>query len=161
MRKIGQWWTTEAVGKIYAALKEIGFETIADYFSAHPCDSYGVLADRIAVDLAPIQLIKMRYQEAKSTKTVRKTAIDALVRNIIEKLSQGWGKGENPNWQRVLALSSWASELSNTGELPQYDELAMQIAEHIRDNPPPEGWLPQSIDDQYLNAVFDKLWPEK
>ena len=144
---------------LLARLGELGFGSVLSFLDSLPARPYREVAARLGGGFAPIQLIVGQYREAKAAGRVRHAAMDSLCRVLVEQFPSGWATGENPDWKTILALSTWISELTVTGALPELKAFADAVAEAIRRNPPSAGWAPSGPEDPVLVAVFARGWP--
>src|SRR5262249_12655949 len=139
-------WSTNWLGQMVNSIRSLGFTNLTQLLASMPCRPYSEVAGRLR-EVAPIQIIKVQFLEAKSEGRVREAAIDCLCRNLIDQLPEGWGVGENAEWQSVRALSSWTSEVQATGECEEWKSTLLAIAKALRETPPPAGWIPKGQDD--------------
>ena len=82
--------------------------------------------------------------------------MDALCRNIIERVPLGWGVGDNARQRAVSALAGWGSELMVTGGFPHLESIIHRIQDSLA---PPEGWKPNGHLDPVIVDAFNRCWP--
>jgi hypothetical protein len=103
-------WSPDWPDRVGSAIRSLGFANLTDFLASMPARPYGEIANHLG-QVAPIQVIAVQFREAKSAGRVREAAKDSLCRNLVEQLPDGWGIGDNADWQSVRALSSWSSEI--------------------------------------------------
>ena len=150
-------WDPEWASNINEKINLIGFNSISELLKDMVGQSYAAVAERLG-NTAPIQVIALQFREARINGNLREAAKDSLVRNLVEKLPNGWGIGVDADWKSVLALSSWTSEIEVTGGCEELEPILLSIAQAIRKLPPPEGWCPNSPNDPIIKRVFDSQW---
>lgn len=158
MSELPHIWQQDWPERIEDRVKAIGFQDMTALLADMPAQPNTQVAARLG-DVAPIQVISLQFREAKLTGRVQGAASDNLIRNLVEELPNGWGVGDKANWQAVLALSNWSSELKVTGRFVELSQKLGAISDAIRKLPPPNGWLPKSTEDPILDSVFRKYWP--
>jgi hypothetical protein len=151
-------WSPNWSGRIRNTVRSLGFANLTECLASMPSQPYGEIARRLG-NVAPIQIIALQFQEAKSSGRLREAAMDSLCRNLVEQLPEGWGVGENAEWQSVRALSSWTSEVQVTGECQEFKSTLLAVATAFREMPPPRGWIPHGPDDSIIESIFDSRWP--
>jgi hypothetical protein len=112
-------WSSGWKANIALRLRDLGYASLTDLLTVMPCQSYADIAERLGPNVAPIQVIAIQFEEAKSTLSVRQAAKDSLCRNINEQLPHGWGRGRDSNWNSIMALSGCSSEIIATGQCPE------------------------------------------
>jgi hypothetical protein len=150
-------WSWDWANRIENRARAIGYASLSELLADVPGEPYADVAKRLG-DVAPIQVLAVQLREAKLTGRVRDAAKDSLVRNLVEQLPNGWGIGDNSDWQSVRALSSWSSELAVTGGCEELKPRLLAIARALRALPPPSGWIPSSPNDSIIERVFDAEW---
>ena len=150
-------WSPDWVDRLGKKIQAFGYANVTDHLADMPGRPYGEIAERLG-GVVPIQIISVQIREAKLAGRVREAAKDSLVRNLAEQLPNGWGAGENSDWQSVRALSSWSSELQVTGECEELKPKLLAIAQALRELPPPKGWTPSNPNDPIIENVFDSQW---
>lgn len=153
-------WLPRNVDAIPQAIHAAGYQNLSDLLEHMPACSYVELVRLIGVPAVPIQLIAIQFKEAKHTGTVRRAAMDNLVRNIVEELPNGWGIGAEAKSKQAMALAGWSTELRVTGGCREKKPQTDQIIKAFRMTPPPSGWIPTGPDDPYIQAIFDEYWTE-
>lgn len=151
-------WSSDSAKRLYDAVESLGFTNLSDFLASMPSQPYSEVAKRIG-QVAPIQVIATQFREARSAGRIREAAKDCLCRNLAEKLPNGWGIGENADWQSVRALSSWSSEIQVTGECAELKPTLLAVGKALRDVQPPQGWTPITPADPIIESIFDSQWP--
>lgn len=152
-------WSTNWDDLISHRLKEAGYGSIGQLLAEMPSRPYSEVAQRLDDSIAPIQILRTQYKEAKAAGEMRTAAMDSLCRNIVEEFPGGWGIGDNPDWQLISALSGWSSEIIVTGESAELEPVLDRVMNEIRRLQPTTGWLPKGPDDAIIQKVFDEGWP--
>jgi hypothetical protein len=145
-------WSQKWADRLERKVQELGYANLTDLLADLPARPYSELAQRLG-DVAPIQIISVQFREARLTGRERDAAKDSLVRNLVEQLPNGWGIGEEAEWQAVRALSSWSSEIQVTGECEELKAKLLAVAHALRELPPPRG-----PDDPIIADVFESHW---
>jgi hypothetical protein len=158
MKEVPHVWLPNWNNRVFQAVRELGFPSLTAYLATVPSVTYDELAKRLG-NFAPVQIVDAQFEEARALNCVRAAAMDSLCRELAEELPEGWGIGEDADWQSVHALSSWSSEITVTGECEEFDSTTMEIARALRALPPPTGWFPVGPDDPIIVAIFDSKWP--
>ena len=151
-------WHPDWQNGVVRAAQAKGFNTLISFLASMPNRPYADVAAALGGHIAPIQIVSVQYQEARSPDALRDAAKDALCRNIVEKLPQGFGTGEDAAFKWVLALTSWGSELQVTGGHPELRPTIRRIQDKLK---PAQGWLPLGPDDPVIAQVFDTYWPPR
>ena len=158
MTQTEQTWQRDWPNALREAVHSLGFSSLTDALAAMPGRPYGEVANRLG-NVAPIQVIAIQFREARQSGRVRDAAKDSLCRNLVERLPNGWRVGEKSDWQSVLALSSWSSEIKVTGECPELESTLFAVSSALRATPPPTGWIPLGPHDRIIESAFDLHWP--
>ena len=151
-------WSPDWGDRIDYAIRTLGFASLTDFLASMPTRPYSEVA-RLLGQIAPIQIVAVQFQEAKSAGRVRAAAKDSLCRNLLEQLPDGWGVGKNAEWQAVRALSSWSSDIQVTGKCEELEQKLLGIAKALHDMPPPQGWIPNGPEDPVIESIFNLRWP--
>lgn len=151
-------WLPNWNNRVFQAVRELGFPSLAAFLAKVPSLPYDQVAKRLG-HFAPIQIIDAQFQEARELNCVRAAAMDSICRELAEELPEGWGIGEEADWRSIHALSSWTSEIIVTGECEELRYQLRAISTALRALPPPIGWLPGGPDDPIIVAIFDSTWP--
>jgi hypothetical protein len=154
-------WDGNANARIQAFLACKGYSTLREYLQSIPGVPFNTIAgDEFAGIVAPIQLVAFMYDEASGAGGVREAAQDALARDLNQHLPDGWGQGDNADFNSILALSGWSSEVCVTGQHAELRKQARGVSLRLRSMNLPTGWKPAGPDDALLIAAFDAAWPK-
>jgi hypothetical protein len=163
-------WQGDWQARMTERLQGHGYASATDYGAQRPAVSLLVLADELSGtqdDVAAEQIRRRLLAEAQQRGSVERCARDLLVRSLHEKLPEGWhaewgidvpGDRTTPIARRASALGGWTSSISV--HLSEYDDTLMRVALALRDSHAPAGWLPASVDDPVLLAIFREHWHE-
>jgi len=135
-------------------LNELGFDSFEAYFAAFPSDSLSEIAQRLGALVGAFPLAAAYSLELARKGRRREAAIEVVVRRVRDKFPAGVPT-EASSYQLNACILAPISCFRMAG-LPN-DEL-FEVAERFRTSRPPDGWLPDSLDDSYLNDVF-QAWP--
>jgi len=126
--------------------------TVTEYAERRPHTPLVELATDLGEHVVAVQLEKLLFSEAKAANTVNGCIKSYLVRKLHEEIPDGWGC-EDSDKRAASAYSSWATAIEMAiGE--QYDDLAFEVFDRVRNTPPPPGWLPNDTDDPILVQAF-------
>lgn len=150
-------WSPDWPDQVESKARALGFANLTELLAGMPARPYGEVANRLGV--VPMQVLAVQYREAGLTGRIRDAAKDSLARNLVQKLPNGWGMGEDADWQAVHALSSWSSGIQVTGGRPDLRPMLLRIANALRTLPPPQGWVPCGPSDPIIEYVFESEWP--
>lgn len=159
-RDLGKIWHGPWADRVAQSVRRLGFGSMPQFLGTMPARPWAEVARCLGDHIAPIQIVSVLYAEAKPLGKIRDAAKDALCREIVEELPDGWGVSENADWKAALALGTWTSNIMVTGQCPELEPILDRIVDRIRDNPPPAGWRPSGPDDPLITSIFDAEWPE-
>lgn len=137
-----------------------GFSNITDLLDSYKFKSYTFISDLIKESF-PMIIIHEQFAEAKKNNLLLQALKDCLARYLIEKLPRGWGIGDNAKWQSIRALTNWSTAVETAGDLPELSEILSRISHDMIQNPPPQGWSPETHGMDLLDLVFNKFLNEK
>jgi hypothetical protein len=152
-------WSPDWIRNLTLATQAIGYADVTSLLAAMPGKPYREIAQALGSTFAPIQIIRLQYDEAKRRGMLRDAAKDALTRNLVEALPAGWGTGENTEWSAILGLSSWSSELQVSGACPELKPVIDEVINTLRRYRIPRGWRPTHPNDPIIAEVFNNAWP--
>lgn len=142
----GNWRT-----RLRERVRERGYDSVTSFAEARPTASLVDLADELGQDIAGVQLHDMMVDEAVRSHKVPRLVRSSLVRELWERLPDGWPPTlEEPHRVKIaLALGAWSASAPFTfqGRVDRAGDILMA-------NPPPPGWLPQGPDDELLRTLL-------
>lgn len=150
-------WTGDWRKRIRGLLHSHGCETIGDFLSKYPAESYLDLADRLDPDVAALQLSWMQFDEALEQDRVREASMDCLARCITRNVKRGWLNGRHFQFNAASAYAFWVGDVTRVR--PDLQPLAWNVWQALKELGPPQGWLPSGPDDTFIQAAFEKAWP--
>jgi|GEM_PF-3612132 len=145
--------------KLKRELLLAGFSNITDLLKTHQFKSYSFLSELLDGSF-PMAIIHIQFNEAKTSRQIIQALNDSLSRYLVEKLPNGWGVGDDAKWQSIRALTNWSTAVETSGELPELSETLSRISHDLLQNPPPNGWSPETHGCDRLNTLLKKHLPE-
>ena len=112
------------------------------------------LAKRLGNGATPRGLTMNLFEEAHETARVRELATNLLFRKVLSEYPHGWY--EDKSISTTVKLGSWFSDIADFA--PEHEDSAVSIVRSIASDPPVDGWLPESEDDERIRLLFDKYW---
>lgn len=129
-----------------------------EFLAANPGVSECQLAKTLNRRANGIGILMASYSESQRMGTVRDTAKDFLIRQILSEFPDGWKNGTNVS--PIVRLSGWCFAIRNYVKNREFVRRAEAIAQAIAiENPPREGWKPRVADDPFIESLFERLWP--
>jgi len=101
-------------------------------------------------------LTMLLFEEAQDTARIRELAENLLFRKILAEYANGWYDDEKIS--TTVKIGRWYSNIANFA--PAYENAAFSIVRSFASDPPANGWLPESEDDEQLQRLFDKYWKQ-
>lgn len=145
--------------RVVEMAKRLGLHSVSELLEQMPAHPYRDVAERLGPRVPPIQVIVAQFKEAVASNSVRAAARDSLCRHINEEFPQGWGLGDDPDWQADLALTMWTKDIVVTADLEELEGRLAKIGDTLCGFPPPTGWRPSGPTDPLINRAFDACWP--
>jgi hypothetical protein len=148
-------WSGDWHGRILERVRQRGFENVTQYASTRIGVSLLVLAEELGPDdIAAVQLGSILVEEATRTNTIPHVLRDLFVRNLRERLPQGWKYplDEESRVKVVGALVDWETELKDhLDKGPTFT-----AGQEFLDAELPIGWLPDGPDDPVIITFVDR-----
>ena len=141
------------------AISSKGFSNPADFFVKYPTASYTTLARTLGPSIAPLALVKLRYQLARHEGSLREAARESLIRELNGHLKRGWGVGTNARFHCASAFSFWLNGFKEYAYSGDDESLLLKVWDALTSSKPPTGWHPTSCNDPLITAAFEKGWP--
>ncbi len=147
-------WSGDWHGRILERVRERGFETLTEYASDRAGVSLVSLADELGPDIAAAQLRGVLLEEAVRRNTVPRLLRDLFVRELRDRLPQGWNYPLDDESRSEIAgaLAHWETELKDHLD----DERTFAAGQALLDAELPSGWLPDGPDDPVIVAFVDR-----
>jgi hypothetical protein len=148
-------WSGDWHGRILERVRERGFETLTQYANAHIGVPLLVLANELGPDdIAAVQVESVLVQEALRTNTIPRVLRDLFVRELRERLPEGWKYplDEETRFNVVSAIVEWETQLE--AHLDKASRFAAGQA--FLNSEFPNGWLPEGPDDPVIIAFVDR-----
>jgi hypothetical protein len=148
-------WSGDWHGRILERVHQRGFETVTQYTDQHPGVSLLVLADELGQDdVAAAQIQSILVEEAIRTRTVPRVLCDLLVRELRDRLPQGWKYplDDESRSEVAGAFAGWKTELEE--HLDRHAALA--AGKDLLNAELPTGWLPEGPEDPVIVAFVDR-----
>lgn len=155
-------WQGDWLLRLESSIKSNGFKDVKGYLDANPGVSYQALAQALGdANIAAMQLYGEHMRRADAAGELRKVSIDCLSRFLAHHVKRGWGRGRHFKFRMASAFGDWKTvvrQFSSFGDT--LDESLDAVTEFLKLSDLPEGWVPESADDPFLQAAFQKGWPE-
>ena len=154
-------WSPGFMARVQKALRGQGYEDVASFLEANPGRPYVELVQLLGPTIAAKQLTMLHYRDALRRGALRAAAMDSVVRECQDQFIKGWGIDSDFVIAGVPAtwITSLKFETDEDGEL--YEQLGFRIWRKLEALDIPDGWIPESVDDPFLRAAFDEVWPEE
>lgn len=142
-------WQGDWVARLYGRVKKLGFDSVSSFATSMPRATLFDLADTLGPDIAAVQIERVMYVEAQEVDTIERFAKDMLVRQLRERLPDGWGIGANFVSEAAGAWAAWKGMLDRT-----FAPAAVRMWHWLKAADIPEGWLPSGPDDPIIERAF-------
>jgi len=139
------------------ALFEAGLSALG-LLAANPGVSKLLLAEQLNRGVSAIGLAMAIYEEAGNAGMIRDVAKDMLIREILCAFPNGWVSTDSVH--PLVKLGFWDDDVRLNVTDTDAISHSRQILRHLTiDNPPPDGWRPQTQNDPTIDDLFDRFWP--
>jgi hypothetical protein len=145
-------WSGDWHSRVLERVREHGFETVTDYANDRVGVSLDVLADELGPDdIAGAQLQCLLLEEATRSNAIPRLLRDLLVRELRDRLPQGWKYplDDRSRYEVAAAIAAWVAEFQD--HLDAEGKSSARRALLAAELPP--GWLPDGPDDPVI-VVF-------
>jgi hypothetical protein len=147
-------WSGDWHGRILERIRQLGFENVTQYTSAHIGVSLLVLAAELGPDdIAAAQIRSMLVDEAIRTNSVPRLLRDLFVRELRAALPGGWKHplADESRSKVVGSLVRWENSLKDHLD----KESTFTAGQEFLDAELPDGWLPSDPDDPIIVTFVD------
>ena len=148
----GRAWEGNWKTRLYERIRDLGYESLTAFASAHPTDSLVALAEKLGEhDVAGVQVLSGLLAEAERNKQVTRFVRDVFVRMLSQSLPEGWpAVMDDANRFKVAkAIGRWSAYTPET-----HEKRVEQARAALRASPPPAGWRPLGPDDELLLTLL-------
>lgn len=145
-------WQGDWVARLYERVKQRGFGSVSSFAASMPRATLFDLADTLGEDVAAIQIERVMYVEAEDAATIEAFARDMLVRQLRERLPEGWGNGSNFVSEAAGAWAAWKGMLDEA-----FAPAAVRMWHWLKGADIPTGWLPEGPDDPIIERAFAEV----
>ncbi len=148
-------WSGDWHSRILERVRQHGFDLLTDYANHRVGVSLDVLADELGPeDIAGAQLQYLLLEEAVRGHSVPRVLRDLFVRELRDRLPQGWRcpLDDASRYSVAAALAAWGAELTDYID----DEQRFIAGQTLLDAELPPGWLPDGPDDPVIVAFVDR-----
>jgi hypothetical protein len=148
----GRAWQGNVRARLYERVRERGYDSLTAFVEARPTASLVALADELGPDdIAAVQLFSGLVAEAERSREVARLVRGQLVRELAERLPNGWpALLDDANRLKVaLALARWSTYTPET-----HEERVKKVGDALLATPPPPGWRPLGPDDGLLLTLL-------
>ncbi|WIG97991.1 NUDIX hydrolase [Myxococcus sp. SDU36] len=148
----GAAWRGNIRARMYARVRERGYDSLTAFAEARPAVPLYVLADELGKDdVAAMQVFSGLLAEAERRKQITRLVRDVLVRELAESLPEGWPAvmDDETRLEVAMALGSWFGFTPVT-----HQERVDRASDALLASPPPPGWRPLSPDDALLRTLL-------
>ncbi|WNG25000.1 NUDIX hydrolase [Cystobacter fuscus] len=145
-------WEGNWKARLYARVRERGYDSLTAFAEARPTASLVELADELGPDdIAGVQVLSGLLAEAEQRKQVTRFVRDVLVRMLSQSLPDGWPTvlDDANRFKVAKAIGRWFAYTPET-----HKERADRAGDALLATPPPPGWLPRGPDDELLLTLL-------
>lgn len=148
----GRSWQGNWIARLYERVRERGYDSVTAFAEDRPTASLVALAEELGPDdVAGVQVFKGLVAEAERHKRLTRLVRGQLVRELYERLPNGWPaalEGE-ARTEVAIALGQWFAYTPDT-----HQERVDRAGDALFANPPPAGWRPLGPDDELLRTLL-------
>ena len=138
--------------RLYERVRERGYTSLTAFADARPTASLLALADELGEeDINAVQVFSGLVAEAERSHQVTRLVRGQLVRELFERLPDGWPAVlDDANRFKVAhALARWSSYTPET-----HEKRVDEVSDALLATPPPPGWRPLGPDDELLLTLL-------
>lgn len=147
---MSQAWKGDWHARIYSCVKRLGYNNVRDFVVSRPCKTWLELADELDRQaVAGIQVQRLVYEEALERNDILGFAKDCIVRELWRRIPTGWSTGDEFLSKVSGAYAGWITSLEDS-----YQDHADRAWDWLKEQPIPEGWLPEGSNDPWIEAMF-------
>jgi hypothetical protein len=143
-------WYGDWLARIHQRVHALGFSSVSAFADMHPKATLMQLAAELGDDVAAIQVEGALRDEAEKTGALERFARALLVRYIRNDLPMGWKIGERFDFDRAGVFANWSAGVEGLMDKP----IRKVVWGRLKDADIPAGWLPESLDDPYIEQAF-------
>ena len=150
--KEGHSWEGNWKARLYARVREHGYDSLTAFAEARPTLPLVELAQELGGDdVNAVQVFSGLVAEAERSNRLTRLVRSQLVRELWESLPNGWPAvlDDEARMEVAIALGSWSAFTPVT-----HEERARQVMAALLAKPPPPGWRPLGPDDELLLALL-------
>ncbi|WNG27832.1 NUDIX hydrolase [Cystobacter fuscus] len=147
----GRSWEGNWRVRLYARVRERGFQSVMAFAEARPTVPLPALAKELGNDIAGVQVLSGLLAEAEQRKQVTRLVRDVLVRQLSQSLPEGWPAllDDGNRFKVAKALGLWSAFTPD-----EYEERVRLVSKALLATPPPPGWRPLGPDDELLLTLL-------
>ena len=148
----GRAWQGNVKARLYERVRERGYDSLTAFAEARPTASLVALADELGPDdIAAVQVFSGLVAEAERSREVTRLVRGQLVRELSERLPNGWPAvlDDANRFKVAMALGSWFAYTPET-----HRERVDRVSDALLATPPPPGWRPLGPDDELLRTLL-------
>ncbi|KFA88069.1 hypothetical protein [Archangium violaceum] len=148
----GRAWEGNIKARLYARVRERGFDSLSAFAEARPAVPLHLLAEELGKDdVAGVQVLSGLLAEAERRKQVTRFVRDVFARLWSESVPDGWPAVMNDDARFAVAeaLGCWTAYTPET-----HKERVKQARAALRASSPPPGWRPLGPDDELLLTLL-------
>jgi hypothetical protein len=150
--KEGHSWEGNWKARLYARVREHGYDSLTAFAEARPTLPLVELAQELGGDdVNAVQVFSGLVAEAERSNRLTRLVRGQLVRELWESLPNGWPAvlDDEARMEVAIALGSWSAFTPIT-----HEERARQVMAALLAKPPPPGWRPLGPDDELLLTLL-------
>ena len=148
----GRSWDGNWKVRLYARVRERGYDSLTAFADAHPTVSLLALAEELGEnDVNAVQVFSGLVAEAERSHQLTRLVRGQLVRELSQALPAGWPAvlDDVNRFEVALALSRWGTFTPTT-----HEKRVDQVSDALLATPPPPGWRPLGPDDALLLTLL-------
>jgi hypothetical protein len=149
---------------LYDRIRRLGFSSVTEFIEAFPGETYHQLARwRVRPNIMPIFLMEAHAREAVQQGTVRRYAMEVLVRQMRDALPAGWhhSKDKDLDGKTVSAVATLDVRSQSAGASRSDLQAIDRTWKALLALNPPIGWQPKDSNDPVIQKAFEIGWPEE
>ena len=145
-------WEGNWKARLYARIRERGFDSLTAFAEARPTVPLHLLAEELGPDdIAGVQVLSALLAEAERRKQVTRFVRDVFTRLWSQSVPDGWPTvlDDASRFKIAEAVGSWIAYTPET-----HKDRARQVRTSLLAAPPPPGWRPLGPDDELLLTLL-------
>ena len=154
-------WQGDWRSRLDSKLASLGYRDVQGFLDERQGIGYVEIAKSLGdARIAATQINGEQLRSALQSNSLRDAAKDSLMRFIVEYVPQGWRTGKHFPHRSAAAFAAWATSIDAiVGEGSDIPPKTVRVCDVLAALPIPDGWLPRTSHDDYLEEAFAIGWP--